>query len=100
VTSTPTPNVALYLDENFFNPTQQSLGMDLRVDVAGQVKVLVFNIAGEEVDKLMDQSMTVGNYRVYWNGLNRNNALVGNAVYFVVVEQPSGNMIRKVIVLK
>jgi hypothetical protein len=92
--------VALYLDENYFDPTKGSLGMDLRVDVAGEVKVLVFNIAGEEVDKLLDQSMSVGNYRVFWNGLNRSNALVGNAVYFVVVEQASGNMIRKVIVLK
>jgi hypothetical protein len=44
--------------------------------------------------------MSVGNYRVFWDGLNKNNALVGNAVYFVVVEQPSGNMVRKVIVLK
>ena len=74
--------------------------MDLRVDVAGQVKVLVFNIAGEEVEKLLDQDMNAGNYRVFWDGHNRNGALVGNAVYFLVVEQPSGHMIRKVIVLK
>jgi hypothetical protein len=74
--------------------------MDLRVDVAGEVKVLVFNIAGEEVDKLLDQNMAVGNYRVFWDGHNRAGAITGNAVYFVVVEQPSGNMIRKVIVLK
>ena len=100
VTSTPTPNAALYLDENFFNPTQQPLGMDLRVDVAGNVKVLVFNIVGEEVSKLLDQNMAVGNYRVFWNGHNSSNTLVGNAVYFIVVEQPSGNTVRKVIVLK
>jgi hypothetical protein len=100
MTSTPTPNVALYLDQNFFNPTQQPLGMDLRVDVAGEVKVIVYNIVGEEVAKLMDQNMSPGNYRVSWNGQNSSNTVVGNAVYFVVVEQPSGNMVRKVIVLK
>jgi hypothetical protein len=100
LTATPTPNAALYLDENYFNPTKGPLGMDVRVDVAGEVKVVVFNIVGEEVDKLLDQNMSVGNYRVFWDGLNKNNALVGNAVYFVVVEQPSGNMVRKVIVLK
>lgn len=74
--------------------------MDLRVDQPGQVKVLVFNIAGEEVEKLMDQDLGAGNYRVFWDGHNQAGALVGNAVYFVVVEQPSGNTIRKVIVLK
>jgi flagellar hook assembly protein FlgD len=74
--------------------------MDLRVDVAGQVKVLVYNIAGEEVSKLLDQNESVGNYRVFWDGRNKNGALAGNAVYFIVVEQPSGNGVRKVIVLK
>lgn len=74
--------------------------MDLRVDVAGNCKVLVYNLAGEEVVKLMDQAMNPGNYRVFWNGLNRSKALVGNAVYLVVVEQASGNTVKKVIVLK
>ena len=100
VTSTPTPNAALYLDENFFNPTQQPLGMDVRVDTAGEVKVLIFNIAGEEVEKLVDQQLSVGNYRFFWDGRNRSGDMTGNAVYFVVVKQPSGNTIRKVIVLK
>jgi hypothetical protein len=100
VTSTPTPNAALYLDNNFFNPNQQALGMDLRVDSAGQVKVIVYNIMGEEVAKLLDQNLAAGNYRVFWNGHNSGNTLVGNAVYFVVVQQASGKMVRKVIVLK
>ena len=70
------------------------------MDVAGNVKVIVYNIAGEEVVKLLDQYENAGNYRVLWNGQNKGNILVGNAVYFIVVEQPSGNMVRKVIVLK
>ena len=94
--------MALYLDENFFNPRKSllGLGMDIRVDQAGQVHVMVFNIAGEKVKDLLNQYEGVGNYRVYWNGHNSWGAEVGNAVYFVVIEQPSGNMVRKVIVLK
>lgn len=100
VTATPTPDQALYLDNNYFDPTKGPLGMDLRVDVAGNCKVMVFNIAGEQVLKLMDQLLSVGNYRVFWDGTNTQNARVGNAVYFVVVEQPSGNTVKKVILLK
>ena len=92
--------MALYLDKNFFNPTQQPLGMDVRVDVAGEVKILIFNIAGGEVEKLADQQLNSGNYRFSWDGRNRNGDMTGNAVYFVVVEQPSGNTVKKVIVLK
>ena len=74
--------------------------MDVRVDTAGQVKVMVFNIVGEEVVKLLDQYESVGNYRVFWDGHNKNGALVGNALYFIVTVQPSGHMVRQVIVLK
>jgi hypothetical protein len=100
VTASPTPNRSLFIDNNYFDPSKGPLGMDVRVDKPGTVKVIVFNIVGEEVLKLMDQNMAVGNYRAYWDGTNHQNAVVGNAVYFVVVDQPSGNTIKKVIVLK
>ncbi|HVZ80537.1 MAG TPA: FlgD immunoglobulin-like domain containing protein [bacterium] len=100
VTSTPTPDAALYLDANFFDPTKGSLGMDVRVDQAGNCKVLVFNIAGQQVLKLADQDLAAGNYRFYWDGTNEPGAVVGNGVYFVLVRQASGNTVKKVIVLK
>jgi flagellar hook assembly protein FlgD len=90
----------LVLDQNFFNPTQQPLGMDVRVDIPGQVKVMVFNIVGQEVKKVFDQYENVGNYRAFWDGHNTNGAMVGNSVYFIVIQQPSGQLIRKAIVLK
>jgi len=74
--------------------------MDVRVDTAGQVKVMIFNIAGEEVVKLMDLYQNAGNYRVTWDGKNRFGEMCGNAVYFVVIVQPSGHMVKQVIVLK
>jgi flagellar hook assembly protein FlgD len=74
--------------------------MESRVDVAGEVKILVYNMAGEEVEKLADQQVSPGNYRFSWDGRNKAGALVGNAVYFVIIQQPSGNTIKKVIVLR
>jgi hypothetical protein len=100
-TITPTPNVALYLDNNSFNPTTNpSLGMDVRVDVAGEVKIIVFNIAGQEVRKILDANLGVGNTRDYWDGRNNGGALVGNGLYFILIQTPSTKLIRKVIVLK
>ena len=92
--------MALYLDDNFFDPNVKPLGMDVRVDKAGQVKVIVVNITGEVVEKVVDQSLSVGNYRFSWDGRNTGGSVVGSALYFVVIDQPSGRMVRKVIVLK
>lgn len=74
--------------------------MDVRVNTPGECKVMVFNIAGEEVVKLLDQNEAAGNYRVFWDGKNRRGALVGNALYLVVVITPDGHMVRQVILLK
>lgn len=101
ITSTPTPDVPLYLDSNLFNPANGgSLGMDLRVDKVGQVKVMVFNMAGDKVTTLSDQYRDPGNYRLSWNGHNQSGDLVGNGVYIVLIQTASGNSSRKVIVLK
>jgi flagellar hook assembly protein FlgD len=100
LTATPTPNIALYLDSNFFNPNIQSLGMDVRVDIGGEVKILIYSMSGQEVEKLVDQQMSPGNYRFSWDGHNASGTVVGNALYFLVIEQPSGRLTQKVIVLK
>jgi hypothetical protein len=100
VTPTPTPNIPLYLNQNFFNPSQNMLGMDVRVDQAGEVKLEVFNLAGERVRKIMDQTESQGNYSFNWDGRNDAGGLVGNGVYLVVIQTPSSKKVQKVIVLK
>ena len=74
--------------------------MDVHVDQPGTVQIVVYNIAGEEVVKLLDQAENAGNYRVTWNGRNSLGGTVGNGIYFVMIRQPSGVLVRKVIVLK
>ena len=100
LTATPTPNYPLYLDGNVFNPQQKQLGMDVRVYQSGEVKLEVFNIAGQRVRSITDQSLQQGNFRFYWDGLNDKGALVGNGVYYVVIQTPGGTKIQKVILLK
>jgi flagellar hook assembly protein FlgD len=74
--------------------------MDVRVDKAGEVKVIVYNMAGGEVRKILDANLGVGNSRASWDGRNSSGALVGNGVYFVLIQTPSTKLIQKVIVLK
>src|SRR5262249_3409429 len=100
LTITPTPDVALYLDNNSFDPTKGPLGMDVRVERAGNCKVMVYNFIGQQVIKLSEQSLAAGNYRFNWDGTNTQGSMVGNGVYFFVMVQPSGNTVKKVIVLK
>ncbi|HJT24930.1 MAG TPA: T9SS type A sorting domain-containing protein [bacterium] len=90
----------LYFDSNFFNPLHAPLGIHFKMDSDGQAKILVFNMRGEEVLKLLNEYEPAGTYSLSWNGHNQLNTLVGNGVYLVVFETPAGNTIQKVIVLK
>jgi len=67
---------------------------------AGRVKVCVYNISGELVTTLLDQNSAVGSASLPWNGRNAKGDVVGNGVYFLLVETPGGKEVRKVIVLK
>ena len=74
--------------------------MDIRVDSGGQVKVMIYNKVGEQVEKLVDQQMTPGNYRFSWDGKNRFGEVVGSDTYFIVIQTPASKLVQKVIVLK
>ena len=74
--------------------------MDLRVDKGGEVKVTVFNMAGDKVIRLLDQYKDPGNFRLSWDGHNQAGDAVGNGVYMVLIQTPAGTSTRKVIVLK
>jgi flagellar hook assembly protein FlgD len=99
LTITPTPDVPLTLSANFFTPPQ-ILGMDVRVDSPGQVKITVFNIAGQKVKRILDQNLPAGLSQVTWDGTNDAGTTVGSGLYLVVIQAPGSKMVRKVIVLR
>lgn len=76
------------------------MGMDVKVDAPGMVKVSVFNLAGQRVALLMNQQRAAGTFRLQWDGRNARGEVVGNGTYLLVVETSSGRQVRKVIVLK
>ncbi len=98
-TPTPVPGVALSLSSNFFTPGS---GLTLQVQVvqAGQVKVEIFNLTGERVRRILNAALTKGSYTYTWDGKNDQGLVVGNGVYFILIQSPSGHQVQKVILLK
>ena len=74
--------------------------MGVKVTTGGEVKIMVFNMAGEKVRVIQDSTLAPGNYRAFWDGKNSSGATVGNAVYILLIHSPDGETMKKVIVLK
>ncbi len=64
------------------------------------VNISVYNIRGELVKQLKNQSEPFGRYSVEWDGRNEENSLVSMGLYLVVVSTEDYNEIRKVVVIK
>ncbi len=72
----------------------------VRVITPGQVKVDIFNIVGQKVKTVLDQSLPAGLNTTQWLGDNDGGNTVGNALYFVYIKCPDGQMVRKVILIR
>ena len=88
-----------YLQQNSFNPLKENLTITYSLIKDSQVKINVFNVAGEHVKKLLDEKMLAGEHNISWDGKDKNSRVVGNDVYVISIEAGSYNQWRKVIVL-
>jgi hypothetical protein len=70
---------ALYQNyPNPFNPTTQ-IRFDLKADV--DVRLVIFNVLGQEVQTLIAATMPAGAHHITWDGMDNSGQLVGSGLY-------------------
>ena len=65
-----------------------------------KVKLEIFNVLGQRVNRLINEAMTADDYEIRWDGRNESGDLLGSGIYFYRLR--AGNYIktRKMILLK
>jgi hypothetical protein len=82
---------------NPFNPTTK-LAYDM--PVAGDVKISVFNVLGQNVTDLVDGYREAGSYEVVWNGKDKSGAAVASGMYFYRIDTEQYTETKKMVLLK
>ena len=74
------------VSENFPNPffTITNIAYDLPVE--SEVMITIYNIKGETVIKLVDETQPKGSHTINWNGLDNRNNLSHTGVYFYQIQ--------------
>ncbi len=97
-----TPLIAdkFMLYQNYPNPFNPATTIKFSITEKSNVQLRVFNLLGEVVKTLVNQSEEAGIHSITWNGLNEKGTPVNSGVYLLRLEAGSQVQMRKMILLK
>lgn len=70
------------LDQNLPNPFNAQTKINFSMPAAGHVKLIVYNVLGQEVVTLLDQKLDANKHEVIWDGNNGQGTPVASGTYF------------------
>ncbi len=90
----------LALHTNYPNPFNPSTTISFSLPKTAPVKLVIYNIRGQKVKSLLNESLEAGNHRVVWDGRDDTNRSVGSGVYYTRLEQNGTVKVSKMMLLK
>ncbi len=88
------------ITSNYPNPFNPDTSISFTVPKAGNVKLTVFNILGQEIVELTNQNYLAGTHTVNWNGTDSNNQPVTSGIYFYKVSSGNQKATGKMVLMK
>jgi hypothetical protein len=90
------------LHPNYPNPFNPSTTIPFEIGGNGSVttKLVIFNIIGQRVVTLVDETLPPGIYHTVWDGKNNIGQMVSSGVYFYQLSAGNYNMLGKMILIK
>ncbi len=88
------------LDRNHPNPFNAGTTIPFTAESQGQVRIVVYNSAGQIIRCLVDDELPAGKHLTIWNGRDEQGMPVTSGVYFVNMKSPGGMIVRKMLYLK
>ena len=85
---------------NYPNPFNASTTIPYNVAEAGKVRIEIYNILGEHIVTLIDQTISPGKYLIQWQGKDRFGSQVNSGVYICKAYIATGTQKIKITYLK
>jgi len=88
------------LSQNYPNPFNPTTEISFDLPKASQVELSIFNVLGQQVRSLVNQSMEAGQHQLMWDGRDGSGSQVSSGVYFYRLSAGSFSETRKMMLLK
>jgi cyclomaltodextrinase / maltogenic alpha-amylase / neopullulanase len=90
----------LQLYQNYPNPFNPSTTIQFDLPKQGKVKILVFNVLGNEIAELTNREFSAGSHHVVWDGKTNAGMQTSSGIYFVRLETSSFTGTKKIVLMK
>ncbi|HSP89014.1 MAG TPA: glycosyl hydrolase 53 family protein [Ignavibacteriaceae bacterium] len=88
------------LHQNFPNPFNPVTRINYELLQSANVKLIVYNSLGEEINILLDEEKNAGEYSIEWNGKDANNNSLPSGIYLIKLITENKSTSIKAILLK
>lgn len=86
--------------QNYPNPFNPSTTITYQIPNTSNVILRIYDINGQLVKELLNETQAGGEYHVTWNGKNEKNMIVGSGVYIYTVSADKQIVSKQMILLK
>lgn len=88
------------LAQNYPNPFNPTTTIKFEVPQSCKITVAIYNLLGEEIKTLINDSVAPGKYEVVWDGTNSGGTSVASGMYFYMLTSKEFRVIKKMILSK
>jgi DNA-binding beta-propeller fold protein YncE len=96
----PMPQYVFELNQNRPNPFRKATDIRYQLPKQGKVSLNIYNINGQLVKTLVNQTQDAGLYLVKWDGRDLNNKIVASGVYVYRLQAGNLSDTRKIVLVK
>lgn len=88
------------LEQNVPNPFNPSTTIQYRLPEAGEVQLVIYNLLGQEVRTLVQESMDAGFHSVVWDGMDEFGKQVASGIYIYRLSVADFTQVQRMMLLK
>lgn len=85
---------------NYPNPFNPETTISFNLPTNGKVDLAIYNIKGQKVKSLLNESLLKGNHSIVWKGSDDSGKHVASGVYFYKLTSKGSSQIKKMLLMK
>ncbi|KAA3620078.1 MAG: T9SS C-terminal target domain-containing protein [Calditrichaeota bacterium] len=88
------------LAQNYPNPFNPVTRIEYAIPQAGHVKIVVYDISGQQIETLVDAIHDAGNYYIEWDVRNQAGLALPSGIYFYKIQAGEFKAVRKLLLVR